>query len=74
MQYFQVKVVFEQEVNGKIKKVKENYLVDAQSCTEAEARMYGHLVSRGERDFSIVSAVLTTIRDVIYAEAEEKNI
>lgn len=71
MQYFQVKVVFDQEVNGKIKKVKENYLVDAMSCTEAEARLYGHLVNRGERDFSIVSAVLTTIKDVIYDEESQ---
>jgi len=68
MMYFQVKAVFEQEINGKIKKVKENYLVDAMTCTEAEARLSGHLIEQGERDFTIVSAVQTTIRDVIYVE------
>ena len=68
MMYFQVKAVFEQEINGKIKKVKENYLVDAMTCTEAEARLSNHLISQGERDFTIVSAVQTTIRDVIYVE------
>jgi len=68
MMYFQVKAVFEQEINGKIKKVKENYLVDAMTCTEAEARLSNHLINEGERDFTIVSAVQTTIRDVIYVE------
>jgi hypothetical protein len=66
--YFQVKAVFEQEVNDKIKKVKENYLVDAMTCTEAEARLSSHLINKGEKDFTIVSAVQTTIRDVIYVE------
>ena len=68
MMYFQVKAVFEQEINGKIKKVKENYLVDAMTCTEAEACLSNHLINEGERDFTIVSAVQTTIRDVIYVE------
>lgn len=71
MMYFQVKAVFEQEINGKIKKVKENYLVDAMTCTEAEARLSNHLIEQGERDFTIVSAVQTTIRDVIYVEDTE---
>ena len=45
MQYFQVKVVFEtMQENGKVKKVKENYLVDAMTCTEAEGRMYKELI------------------------------
>jgi len=38
-QYFQVKVQFTVEVNGKLKKQSVNYLVDAMSVTEAEARI-----------------------------------
>lgn len=68
MTYFQVKAIFEQDINGKLKKVKENYLVDAMTCTEAEARLSNHLINQGEKDFTIVSAVQTTIRDVIYVE------
>lgn len=39
MSYYEVQIQFEVEGdNGKIKKVKENWLVDALSVTEAEAR------------------------------------
>jgi len=73
MMYYQVKAVFEQmQDNGKVKKIKEVYLVDAMTCTEAESRLYGYLVDRGEQDFNIVSAVQTTIKDVIYADQEEQ--
>lgn len=74
MIYFQVKAVFEQEINGKLKKVKENYLVDAMTCTEAEARLSNHLINQGEKDFTIVSAVQTTIRDVIYVEDPSQGV
>ncbi len=43
MMYFQVKAVFEQlQDNGKVKKIKEVYLVDAMTCTEAEKRLYSY--------------------------------
>ncbi len=47
-QYFNVKVQFTVEVNGKLKKQSVNYLVDAMSVTEAEARTVEHLNAQGE--------------------------
>lgn len=38
--YYAVTVAIEvEDAKGKIKKQKENYLVDAMSCTEAEAKL-----------------------------------
>jgi hypothetical protein len=64
--YFLVKVEFEgiNENNGKPKKIKSQYLVDAQSCTEAEARMTEYLKD-SILDYEIVSAVKSPIEDVV---------
>ena len=64
--YFLVKVEFEtvNESNGKSKKIKSQYLVDAQTCTEAEARMSKYL-SDSVLDYEIVSTVKSPIEDVI---------
>jgi hypothetical protein len=64
--YFLVKVEFEgiNENNGKPKKIKSQYLVDAQSCTEAEARMSEYLKDT-ILDYEIVSAVKSPIEDVV---------
>lgn len=64
--YFLVKVEFESinESNGKPKKIKSQFLVDAQSCTEAEARMSQYL-SDSLLDYEIVSAVKSPIEDVV---------
>jgi hypothetical protein len=64
--YFLVKVEFEtiNESNGKAKKIKSQYLVDAQTCTEAEARMSQYL-SDSVLDYEIVSTVKSPIEDVI---------
>jgi hypothetical protein len=64
--YFLVKVEFESinESNGKPKKIKSQYLVDAQSCTEAEARMSQYLKD-SILDYEIVSAVKSPIEDVV---------
>ncbi len=64
--YFLVKVEFEgiNESNGKPKKIKSQYLVDAQTCTEAEARMTQYL-SDSILDYEIVSAVKSPIEDVV---------
>jgi hypothetical protein len=67
-QYFTVKAVFEIEDNkGKIKKQTEQYLVDAMSVTEAEARITDYLASRGENDFEVKSASKSNIVSVIEA-------
>jgi uncharacterized protein (UPF0371 family) len=65
MKYFQVKVEFTVEENGKIKKQKVNYLVDSMTVTEAEQRMVKYLQEQGENEFQIKSAVESSISAVI---------
>ena len=63
--YFLVKVEFETMTDtGKTKKIKSQYLVDAQSCTEAEARTNIYLKDT-VLDYEIVSAVKSPIEDVV---------
>lgn len=64
--YFLVRVEFDSinEQTGKEKKIKSQYLVDAQSCTEAEARMTTYLKD-SVLDYEIVSAVKSPIEDVV---------
>jgi hypothetical protein len=66
VQFFLVKVEFEtiNENNGRPKKIKTQYLVDAMSCTEAEARTTQYLKD-SVLDYEIVSAVKSPIEDVI---------
>ena len=65
--YFLVKVEFETEnENGKSKKIKSQYLVDAKTCTEAEARVITYLDGT-VLEFEIVSTVKSPIEDVIDA-------
>jgi hypothetical protein len=62
--YFQVKVQFRQEdERGKIKKVNVQYLVDAMSCTEAEARVVKWLGSMN--DYEVKSVSESQIAEVI---------
>ena len=68
-QYFNVKVQFKVEDDkGKVKKQSINYLVDAQSVTEAEARTVQYLLSRDEEAFEVKSASEAKIAEVISAE------
>jgi hypothetical protein len=67
-QYFNVKVQFRTEdERGKVKKENINYLVDAQSVTEAEARTVQYLLSRDEEAFEVKSAAEAKIAEVILA-------
>jgi hypothetical protein len=71
-QFFQVKVQFTTEDDrGKVKKQNVNYLVDAQSVTEAEARTVQYLVSRGEDEFEVKSASEAKIAEVILLDSVE---
>jgi hypothetical protein len=71
-QYFNVKVQFRTEDDkGKVKKENVNYLVDAQSVTEAEARTVQYLLSRDEEAFEVKSASEAKIAEVISADAPE---
>lgn len=65
-QYFQVKVQFTTEdENGKQKKTNVQYLVDAMSVTEAEARTVKYLTDQGENDFEVKSASESKVSAVI---------
>jgi hypothetical protein len=65
-QFFQVKVQFTfEDDKGKIKKSNVLYLVDAQSVTEAEARMVQHLNDAGEQAFEVKAAAESPIIEVI---------
>ncbi len=52
--------------NGSIKKVTEPYLVDALSCTEAEARVTEELTPFISGDFRISSVVTTKIAEIFW--------
>ena len=68
-QYFNVKVQFTVEVNGKLKKQNVTYLVDAMSVTEAEARTVEYLTAQGENEFEVKAASEAKIAQVILAES-----
>ena len=71
-QYFNVKVQFKTESdNGKVKKETINYLVDAMSVTEAEARTVEYLLSRDEEAFEVKAASEAKIAEVILNFAQE---
>jgi hypothetical protein len=71
-QYFNVKVQFRTEDDrGKVKKENINYLVDAQSVTEAEARTVQYLLSRDEEAFEVKAASEAKIAEVILADTAE---
>jgi Fe-S cluster assembly iron-binding protein IscA len=61
-QYFQVKVQFVNEDN---KKQNVNYLVDAMSVTEAEAKTIQYLTNEGEQSFEVKAASESKIAQVI---------
>jgi Fe-S cluster assembly iron-binding protein IscA len=67
-QYFQVKVQFVNEDN---KKQSVNYLVDAMSVTEAEARTIEYLTNEGEQTFEVKAASEAKIAHVISAPDNE---
>lgn len=52
--------------NGSVKKVTEPYLVDALSCTEAEARVTEELTPFISGDFRISSVVTTKISEIFW--------
>jgi hypothetical protein len=61
-QYFNVKVQFVNEDN---KKTSVNYLVDAMSVTEAEAKTIQYLTNEGEESFEVKAASESKIAQVI---------
>jgi hypothetical protein len=66
-QYFEVKIEFSNEdENGKVKKQREVYLVDAISVTESEAKVMKYLEFMGEtRDYEVKGSNESKISEVI---------
>lgn len=72
MKYFEVLVEIKTEIESKggvkIKKVKESYLVDAMSVTEAEARVVQLFQKSGfSKDFEVVGVRGSKIMEVVEA-------
>lgn len=65
--YFIVKVEFTDiDDKGKVKKLKEQYLVDSLTVTESEAKVVKYLSEEGEtRDYQIVSSNESKILTVL---------
>lgn len=65
MTYYNAKVQFEIELdNGKVKKQVRNYLVDAVSCTDAEASIHKFLASSTE-PFEVTHISESKVVDVV---------
>lgn len=58
---------------GKPKKQRETYLVDAMSCTEAEANITSYLRKRGENEFEVKSTKVSKIKTIIMREPIPQN-
>lgn len=64
--YYIVKVEFQSiDDKGKQKRQKLDYLADAVSVTEAEAKVTRWLTDNGERNFEIKAAITSPIVEVI---------
>ena len=70
MKYYQVQVQFTLDEG---KKQKLAYLVDAESCIEAETNTIKHLMGAGEHNFEVKSVVESKIVDVIYVSTVTEN-
>jgi hypothetical protein len=64
--YYSVQVAIEvEDAKGKIKKQKENYLVDAMSVTEAEAKLVNKFVEEAVKlEYEVVKVSETNIIEV----------
>ena len=78
MKYFEVLVSIKTETEGykgalKIKNVKETYLVDAMSVTEAEARVVKLFNQSGfSQDFEVIGVRGSKVIEVVGAEEPKK--
>ena len=79
MKYFEVLVSIKTETEGykgavKIKSVKETYLVDAMSVTEAEARVVKLFAQSGfSQDFEVIGVKGSKVIEVVNAEEPKKS-
>lgn len=69
--YFETKVRYDKMLeNGTVKSVKELYLVDALTCTEAEARITEKLQPYISGDFSVTSVKQSKLSDVMFGNGD----
>lgn len=70
-QFFESKIKYTKDGdNGKPKKVTEVYIIDALSCSEAEARTIEHLSSTLPEDYAVVSVKETKITEIFNVESD----
>jgi hypothetical protein len=67
MKYYQVQVQFTLDEG---KKQKLSYLVDAESCIEAETNTVNYLTKLEESNFEVKSVSESKITEVIYTSSE----
>ena len=60
-----------EDENGRLKTTNEAYLVDALTYTEAEARLYGQIVT-GVTDFTVTAITRMRLADLLTYEGGEK--
>jgi len=78
MKYFEVLVSIKTETEGykgaiKVKSIKETYLVDAMSVTEAEARVVKLFAQSGfSQDFEVIGVKGSKVIEVVNAEEPKK--
>ena len=60
-----------EDENGRLKTTNEAYLVDALTYTEAEARLYGQIVT-GATDFTVTAITRMRLADLLTFEGGEK--
>ena len=72
MNWFEVKVKYCKTFeNGVLKKVSEWYLVDAETCTEAEARSIGLLVPYAESELEVKDIRSAAYNEVFLSQGEK---
>lgn len=73
--YFECTVKFDQmQENGMIKKVSENYLVDAMSFTEAETQMINYIRPFVSGDYRLTSVKRSKISDVVNSKIKDDDL
>ena len=78
MNYYEVLVSIKTETEGykgaiKVKSIKETYLVDAMSVTEAEARVVKLFAQSGfSQDFEVIGVKGSKVIEVVNAEQPKK--
>lgn len=72
-QWIEVKARYDKMMdNGTVKKITEQYLADALSCTEAEARVTEEIQPFISGDFRISSVVTTKISEIFWDESGDR--